>query len=271
MQYKYKDYFLPLDDVNKQKRLFNKLLDICFDFYSGKTRNFKFLKYKTPEELKKIVQEELPQNGKDLEDLIKILEDPIGKYSIAQFDQEYFAFPDSGNAIPAIWADIYSKFLNQNMIAFSRSAPIATFVEIQLIEWLRQLIGYEYKPLNEITSLSEVSGMITTGGHMSNHIAIMAALNSRFPEIKKNGLAGLNFKPAIIMAGAISHYSFTSAAHHLGIGHDCVLISESTSNYTTDLKSVESILKNHQQGRSHFLLLELQVIREPQESMIWTH
>lgn len=62
----YKDYFLPLNDVNKQKRLFNKLLNICFDFYSGKTRNFKFLKYKTPEELRKIVDLRKKEFGQEI-------------------------------------------------------------------------------------------------------------------------------------------------------------------------------------------------------------
>gem|GEM_PF-7041269 len=32
---------------------------------------------------------------------------------------------------------LFSKFLNQNLIGVDRSAPIATFIEIQLIEWFR--------------------------------------------------------------------------------------------------------------------------------------
>lgn len=251
----YRECFLPLKDQKAQKKLFSELLDLCFDFYSGKTRNNKFLVYKSTEDLKKLVAEKLPRRGTKMDNLLGILENPVGKYSIAQFDLEYLAFPDSGNAIPAFLADIYSKFLNQNMIAFSRSAPVATFIEIQLIEWLREIIGYEHKPLKEINSLSEVSGMITTGGHMSNHICMMAALNYSSPEIKEKGLASLNFQPAVIMSGAISHYSHSSAAHHLGIGQDSVLIAESTPDYTTDLKSVEEILKNPPKGKKPFMVI----------------
>ena len=113
---KYKDYFLPLENKVLEKKLFEKLIKLSLDFYSGKTRNGKFLEYKSSEELKKIASEELPQKGIGLEGMMKVLENPVGKYSIAQFDKDYFAFPDSGNAIPTIFADIYSKFLNQNMI-----------------------------------------------------------------------------------------------------------------------------------------------------------
>src|SRR5258708_341744 len=251
----YKDYFLPLKDKAKEKSLFDQLVNLCMDFYSGKTRDGKFLQYKSSEELKEMVSEQLHEAGLGLEKMMKVLEDPIGKYSIAQFDKDYFAFPDSGNAIPTIFADIYSKFLNQNMIAVSRSAPIATFVEIQLIEWLRQLIGFEYKSLDKVNALSEVSGMVTSGGHMSNHVAMLAALNSNFPQIKKEGLSSLDFQPAVIMAGDISHYSHTSAAHHLGIGQDAVLLTKSTSEYKTSIKSVEELLKNPPKGKKPFMVI----------------
>lgn len=251
----YDNYFLPLADRAEQDDLFKELIDACFDFYSGETRNGAFLNYQPPEVLKDIAAEDLPLSGTELKEAIHTLREQVGKYSIAQFDDDYLAFPDSGNAIPAIWADIYSKFINQNMISVSRSAPIATFIEIQLLEWLRQIIGYEHKSLKDVQSLSEVSGMITTGGHMSNHVAIMAALNKTFPEIKKVGLSGLDIQPAVILAGAISHYSFSSALHHLGIGQDALLVAGATDEYKTDLEDVERLLANPPEGKRPFMVV----------------
>lgn len=251
----YDNYFLPLADRAEQEELFRELLDACFDFYSGETRGGAFLNYEPPEILKNLAAEELPADGTELKEALRTLRERVGKYSIAQFDDEYLAFPDSGNAIPAIWADIYSKFINQNMIAVSRSAPIATFIEIQLLEWLRQIIGYKYKSLNDVKSLSEVSGMITTGGHMSNHVAIMAALNKSFPEIKTGGLSSLTTQPAVILAGAISHYSFSSALHHLGIGQDALLVASSTDEYTTSIEDVERLLANPPEGKRPFMVV----------------
>lgn len=251
----YDDYFLPLADRSEQEELFKELLDACFDFYSGDTRDGKFLNYQPPEILKSMAAEDLPMSGTELREAIHVLKEQVGKHSIAQFDDEYLAFPDSGNAIPAIWADIYSKFINQNLIAVSRSAPIATFIEIQLLEWLRQIIGYEHKSLKDVQSLAEVSGMITTGGHMSNHVAIMAALNKTFPEIKKVGLSSLTVQPAIILAGAISHYSFSSALHHLGIGQDALLVAGATGEYTTNLEDVERLLANPPEGKRPFMVV----------------
>lgn len=251
----YDKYFLPLKNRLEEKRLFRKLDKLCCDFFSGKTRDKKFLIYQTTDQLKDMVSEKIPNKGVGLDEMFNIMENVVGKYSISQFDPDFFAFPDSGNAIPTLFGDVYSKFLNQNLIAVSRSAPIATFIEIQLIEWLRQLIGYEYKSMKKIKSLSEVSGMVTSGGHMSNHMALLAALNTTFPQIKKQGLSSLNFQPAVIMAGDISHYSHTSAAHHLGIGQDAALFSKSTSKYKTDVESVEEILRNPPKGKKPFMVV----------------
>lgn len=251
----YGDFFLPLDNKEYQDKIFNEVIELGNRFYSGELREGKVLSYRSPKELKSIVKESLPKKGVGIEGTLDILKDPIAKYSIAQFDQNYLAFPDSGNCIPAMVGDIFAKFLNQNMIAFSRSAPIATFIEIQLLEWLRELIGYEYKSLDKINSLSEVSGMVTTGGHMSNHIAILSALNKQFPEIKMDGLTGIRVKPTIILSGAIAHYSFTTASHHLGIGRDAIVSAESSEDFTTNIESVEELLKNPPKGRKPFMVV----------------
>ena len=214
------------------------------DFLNGSSRDDRALAYESPDRLKSMVAQKLPKDGIGIEGILQEFSDLIAKYSIAQFDDGYLAFPDSGNALPAMAADIFSKFLNQNLIAFSRSAPIATFIEIQLIEWLRQLIGHEHKDLDAIESLADVSGMVTTGGHMANHIAVLTALNTAFPNIKTEGLTSLNEKPVIILAGDISHYSFVTAAHHLGLGRDSIVSVASTGDYRTDARNVEEVLAN---------------------------
>ena len=100
----------------------------------------------------------------------------IVRFSIAQAHSRYLAFPDSGNALAALAAGVLNPLLNQNLIAVDRSAPAATFVEIQVVEWLRQLIGYPTLPLTELRGVKDVAGLWTTGGHLSNHVAMLTAL-----------------------------------------------------------------------------------------------
>ncbi|KKP25046.1 MAG: Pyridoxal-dependent decarboxylase [candidate division TM6 bacterium GW2011_GWE2_31_21] len=238
-----------------QKKVLKKVLDLGIDFINGKTRNNRVIHYKSIKELQQIVSKFDDYNSSySTEESFELLKE-IGKYSISQSDLGYIAFPDSGNALPAMMAEIYSKFLNQNLSGVDRSAPIATFIEIQLIEWLRGLVGYESKRFEDIKSLAEVSGMCTTGGHMSNHIAIMGALNEKFPEIKRIGLTKLGKTPKIILADAISHYSFSSAMHHLGLGQKNILVAKTKDDFTTDFDDVEKLIKKYNKRDEIFMIV----------------
>ncbi len=248
-----KNYFLDGKDEN-QKKLINHVIDLGFDFINGTIRDNKVVNFKKPYFFKKKYSEPLPQKGMSYKSVLETIEE-IGKYSISQSDLNYLAFPDSGNSIHAMIADIYSKFINQNLIAFNRSAPVATFIEIQLIEWMRELIGYDYKSLKNINSLSEVSGMWTTGGHMSNHIAIMTALNHKFNIIKTQGLNALPFAPKIILAGKISHYSINSAIIHLGLGDKNIISISSNPDFTTNLIDLDRVLSKHKKDGDVFIVV----------------
>jgi glutamate/tyrosine decarboxylase-like PLP-dependent enzyme len=97
--------------------------------------------------------------------------------------------------------------------------------------------------------------MCVTGGHMANHIGVMAALNDKFPEIREKGLTGLNFSPIILLSQKISHYSFYDAAHHLGIGRENVIDIPTTSNFTTDYVELKKILDNLPKNKVPFMVI----------------
>lgn len=247
-----RNHFFKGDKKNKE--LFKQVIDLGFDFMNGKLRGNKFVKYKPPEFFKERLSAPIPTKPiKDYTEILKILKE-IGEYSISQSDPGYLSFPDAGNAKASLMGEVFSKFINQNLIAFDRSAPIATFIEIQLIEWLREMIGFDHKPLVELKALSEVSGMWTTGGHMSNHMGILAALNDKYPHIKEKGLSTLDVSPKIILAGKIVHYSFGAAMHHLGLGNENIIKCKTTSDYTTDISDLEKILSKHKKTNDIFMI-----------------
>ncbi|WP_413385447.1 pyridoxal phosphate-dependent decarboxylase family protein [Bacillus velezensis] len=234
-----------IDNITSEQRSFlSAVLNMGIDFLEGKTRDNKVLIYKGNEDLKKVLDCDLPKEGVSNNEILNILKNKILKYSISQHDNRYLSFPDTGNSISGIAGDILNSFLNQNMIAVERSAPIATFVEIQLILWLREIIGYPTLTLQKLNSVGELGGLWTSGGNMSNHIAILAALHNKFPQVKEKGLASLKNTPSIVLAGGVDHFSFKSAAKSLGIGEEGLIWATANSNYTTNTESVEMLLKN---------------------------
>jgi len=233
----------PSEKALKDKDFFDLFVSKGLDFFTGKLRKNKVFNYATPKQLRKILDGKIPQKPISKKQLSKLL-DLIGEYSVLQADKKYLAFPDSGNSKFAIGGAIYSQFLNQNQIAFDRSAPIGTIIEIQLIEWLRGLIGYKTMSLKKIDMLSKVGGMWTPGGNLSNYISILTALNNKFPLIKERGIASIGKKPVIVMTKGIEHYSYKSACSWLGLGSDAIVWVEPGENYTSSAKNLEKAIKD---------------------------
>jgi len=108
---------------------------VGLDFMYRSDRGEPFLHHAGPDELRHAVGGPLPKRGTGFDRLLAEVADPIVEYSIAQSHGSYLAFPDSGNAVAAVAGSMLGRLLNQNLIALDRSAPAATFVEIQVIEW----------------------------------------------------------------------------------------------------------------------------------------
>lgn len=234
-------FFLNDNISEEQKKLLHKVLDLGIDFLGGEIRQGKALKYLDMDTLKQKFSSDIPTNPCNYDSLYSLLHE-ITEYSISQSAHTFLAFPDSAGSLATYCADIISSFLNQNLIAVDRSAPVATYIEAQLIAWLRYLIGYSDTSINVAHSLSEVGGMWTTGGNMSNHIAILTALLTKFPEAMNKGMCSLVKRPVIIASKEIAHYSFLAAARILGIGSENIIWAETTRGFTSDVDSIKYCL-----------------------------
>ncbi|MGW2540895.1 pyridoxal phosphate-dependent decarboxylase family protein [Kitasatospora sp. NPDC001574] len=241
----------PLDE---SRTLLHRAVDLGLDFTSGELRAGLVLRHATARELIDRFAGPVPVAGTSDEQLLESLAEIAG-WSISQADPRYLAFPDTGDSVAALAADIVATFLNQNLIAFDRSAPAASVIEAQLITWLRELVGYPVTPLTAYQGLSGLGGMWTSGGNMSNHIAIAAALAHTYPEVRESGLRSVPEQPVILLAGGVEHFSYLAAAQALGLGSDGLLWADATSDFTSDPVSVERLLASPPLGKRIFMVV----------------
>lgn len=213
------------------------------------------VRYADNDTLRTMFEHGIPLEGRDFPGLLDEIKQTVVRYSILQSHPGYLAFPDSANALGAVAGGILGRLLNQNLIAVDRSAPAATFVEIQTIAWLREMVGYTTKPLTQMSGVKDVGGLWTTGGHLSNHVAMLAALGAQFPQARRGGLRALDSSPAVIMAGPIAHYSHSDAAFHLGLGWNAIMTVDAQHGYTTDIDAVEKALADSPAGQTPFMVV----------------
>lgn len=211
-----------------------KAIDISLKFKSQK--NFRC---KTEIPIQKIINDSLPDTGTAVEKLIKKFEENYLPFC-SNFSSPYFmGFPDAGNSLYGLIGSIFSDMLQQNLINSNFCSPIATLMEINVIQWLRNFVGYDCK---HVEYIDDVGGIITAGGTMSNTIAMMLARESHKINTMITGVKNPDdFK--VIIPKNIAHYSISSSLQWIGCGNN--IIEVETAEYRYSISSLKKALKKY--------------------------
>jgi glutamate/tyrosine decarboxylase-like PLP-dependent enzyme len=200
----------------------------------------------------------MPTEPMDLRDVVKEYETKIMQGSIRQGSKSYLAFPDAGNATSAVLGGILEVCTNQNLIATTKSAPTGTFAEIQVVRWLRSLVGYDNSQEFPSSAL-EVGGIAVGGGTMANAIAILAARTKVFPESRSKGLQVITTRPILLVAGeTFYHYSHIASFWWLGMGEENVVFLKTLDNYRIDPADLEEKLSLYNSSESRVVAVVCQ-------------
>lgn len=225
-----------LNTKNKEvaKEELKRIIDIGIDFKCKK--NFADKQF-SKEQIEELL--EIPIEGKNLKDLLKYFKNHILPYCSNFSTTNFMGFPDAGNSIAGIGGAIMSDFLQQNLINSSFCAPIATYLEISVIKWLREIVGYEIKQINDVF---DVGGIITYGGTGSNATAMLLARENHINATMQNGVQSPSDYKVIIPKG-IGHYSIRSSCMWIGCGDNVIEVA--TNNFKYDLNELKDTIKNN--------------------------
>lgn len=165
----------------------------------------KVVEYKSPKDLRGIIHSEIGKEGEDFEALLIHISNYL-KYSVNTGDKQFFNQLYAGFNFPAFVGDVITSLSNTSMYTYE-VAPVATILEIELIQ-----------KMNQITGFHNGDGLFVSGGSNANLMAMFSARNKMLPEIKQNGI--YQSKPLVAFVSDQAHYSFGTAANVLGIGTD---------------------------------------------------
>ena len=140
----------------------------------------------------------------------------------------------------ATLGDLLAVMLNNSMYTYKVAGP-QVGIEIEIIKKVCEIIGY---PQNS-------GGTITSGGSVSNLIAILMARDKTAPEIRKSGA----HKSLYIYTSEYSHYSIKKNAAITGIGIDQVRSIPTDNKGLLIPKELEKAIKNDlKNNRKPFLI-----------------
>ncbi len=225
---------LNINNEKYARECLNEALEIGVNFKLN--ADFKAKKFEK-NNMEKLLK--TPTKGVELKKLLKSFENDIIPYCSNFGNEKFMGFPDSGNSIAGISGAILSDFLQQNLINSSFCAPIATYMEIAVIKWFRELLGYKIK---DIKNIWDVGGIITYGGTGSNSVAMMLAREN----FKKNTMINGIHNPSdykVILPKGIGHYSIKSSLMWLGCGDNVIEVP--TENFRYNLQELKKTIEKN--------------------------
>jgi aromatic-L-amino-acid/L-tryptophan decarboxylase len=117
----------------------------------------------------------------------------------------YFAYFANTGSVPGVVGDILAAGYNQIGILW-RTSPVLTELEQVVVRWLVELVGLP----------TDFDGQLADTASTASLIALAAAREQAFPEIRKTGWGGL---PAgVVYSSELAHSSIDKACVVLGLG-----------------------------------------------------
>src|SRR3954453_7193521 len=152
----------------------------------------------------------LPEEGKDPKGLLQNAADLLFGHSLLNGHPRFYGYITSSPAPIGILAELLAAAVNANVGAW-KLAPIATEIEVQVIRWLAQFIGYP----------ADCGGLLLSGGNMANLTCFLAARAAQAGwDLRKQGVAG--GRRLCVYASAGTHTWIQKAADMAGLGTDAI-------------------------------------------------
>lgn len=241
-----------LTENENDKNLFKKMITQTVDAICEVFKNNDAYAGKTPDELKSLIFDSSILNEKGLgwEKTFEQIKEKIIPNLLQTSSSNYMAHLHGPALLETIACELIISAFNQSMDSWDQS-PIATEIEVQVIQELCKLYGYDEK-------LGD--GVFTSGGSQSNQTAIILARDwfcnkVLHHDVRKLGLPN-NFNKMRMYTSEISHFSMEKSAHILGLGFDCVVKVPVDSQKKMDISALKSLIEDDKKnGNIPFLVV----------------
>ncbi len=246
-------YFINSKNKKECLNIFSKILQDGIEFKTNSKNDKSVLKYKEQEKIMKDLLEPMPIKSKDIRKVIKECKKKIIDGSVNFSSEDFLAFPDSGNSTAAMCGHLLYGMLNQNMINSIHCSPTATFVEIAVINWLRDIIGYKVRKKQR--DIIDVGGINVPGGTLANTVALLLARERIMPKTMQKGLIRTNKPLKMFIPEGIGHYTSKAAMGWLGIGTENIVEVKTTKDFTIDKGDLVDKIKYYRKNSIPFVIV----------------
>jgi glutamate/tyrosine decarboxylase-like PLP-dependent enzyme len=183
-----------------------------------------------PSEIKGRFQRSIPKEGQDIHSIYTEVKENVIPYRLGNIHPHFWGWVFGTGTLFGAFGDLIASAINATSGDFDHSA---VYVENQVIEWVKEMFGYD----------PHASGLITRGASMANIIGLTIARNVKAGfNVREEGLQTKSSK-LIYYGSTEMHSSFQKAVELLGIGSENLRKVSVTENFQIDLEELKEMIR----------------------------
>lgn len=231
------------DVADRNTREFlHRVIDILLDYIKDSNdRNKKIVDFHHPDQLKEVIDLEIPDKPLNLDQLLVDCKDTL-KYQVKTGHPRFFNQLSTGLDVVSMAGEWLTATANTNMFTYE-IAPVFILMEHAVLAKMREIIGF-----------TEGDSILAPGGSISNMYALMIARHKMFPQHKAHGMRAIKGQ-LIMYTSRHHHYSISGGASAVGLGtENCVKVKCDERGRMIPAELEKLIIRHKQEGHLPFFV-----------------
>jgi glutamate/tyrosine decarboxylase-like PLP-dependent enzyme len=182
-----------------------------------------------PAEARRALEAPVPRDGVGLDAAYAELKTHILPYAIGNVHPRFWGWVRGTGTPGGILAELITGTLNTSAWGGQQAAP---FVEAQVLDWLRTMLGYP----------AQASGLLVSGCSMANLVALAVARDAMGEgDVTEYGVRALHRQP-VLYASTETHSSVEKAVGLLGLGRRALRKVPVDDDFRIDLRALDQAI-----------------------------
>jgi aromatic-L-amino-acid decarboxylase len=230
------------EDWESMRKLGHKMLDDMVDYL--KTVRERPVWQHLPEQVKTHFSSPVPQQPQPPEEIYEEFVEKVLPYPMGNIHPRFWGWVLGTGTVMGAFAELLAASMNTN--TGGAANHVANHVEKQVIDWVKEMLGYP----------ASASGVLTSGCSAANIIGLAVARNAKAGfDVRRKGLQGTTQRMTLY-ASQETHSSIQKAVELLGLGSEALRLLPVNDYFQIDLETLKAtITKDQKDGYVPFCIV----------------
>lgn len=219
---------LDPENWDEMRKLGHQMLDDMFEYLI--TIRKRPVWQEIPNDIKSSLKTSVPKKGSEIKKIYEEFKKNILPYPLGNIHPRFWGWVVGTGTPFAVLANLLTSTMNSNPTGGNQ---IANYVETQVIDWTKEMIGYH----------PNASGLLVSGCSMANLIGLAVARNIKAGyDVIKKGVRS-DEKKLLVYGSTELHSSIDKAIQLLGLGIDSLRKIPVKDDYKIDIGKLRETLE----------------------------